>query len=280
MNPKPILYGALILAVGVITWLFFEQNQVKKKLASMSHQIQLLELKSEADDLFIRGNNDEAFSHYQQYDSLANDTLLNLRTAQYRQPATSSSTDQIAELTAKLHRQEQLLREYEVQKENHEANIASGSADDVRLLQNEIAALKHKLAALQNHSEVPATSKGILRFASSKNGSVTYFGDLARGKANGEGFGYWKSGSTYEGMWKDNQRHGKGVFSWADGEKYEGEYQNDQRHGYGIYTAKAGRYEGQWLNDMRHGEGYLYETNGKLKTHGIWQKDKLVKTLK
>jgi hypothetical protein len=150
----------------------------------------------------------------------------------------------------------------------------------VQLLRNEITALRQKLEGLQRQAENTSPDKGILRFASSKNGSVTYFGDLARGKANGEGIGYWKSGSTYEGTWKDNQRHGKGVFIWADGEKYEGEYHNDQRHGYGIYIAKAGRYEGQWLNDMRHGEGYLYEASGKLKVHGIWEKDKLVKTLK
>lgn len=246
----------------------------------MSHQISLLRLKSEADDWFILGATDEAFARYRLYDSLANDTLMQQRTILHFYQPMSSGADQLAELTAKLQQQQQLLREYEQQQRNLPTSATLDENEEVQLLRNEITALRQKLEGLQRQTENPSPDKGILRLTSSKNGSVTYFGDLTRGKANGEGIGYWKSGSTYEGTWKDNQRHGKGVFIWADGEKYEGEYHNDQRHGYGIYIAKAGRYEGQWLNDMRHGEGYLYEASGKLKVHGVWEKDKLVKTLK
>ncbi|MFN3841402.1 MAG: MORN repeat-containing protein [Cyclobacteriaceae bacterium] len=279
MTTKIILTGALAVAVGIAIWIFVKLNRSQKDLEALSHQVRLLQLKSEADNQFILGNLDVAMAHYQEYDSLASDTLMQFRIARHRNPAATSLSEQATEFTAQPQHQQHVLREYPNKKANSEANNAGSATDETRLLQNEIAELKQKLATLQDLQET-ASGKGILRFTSSKNGSVTYFGELAKGKANGEGFGYWKSGSSYEGTWKDNLRHGKGVFTWADGEKYEGEYLNDQRHGFGIYTAKAGRYEGQWLNDMRHGEGYLYEANGKLKVHGIWNNDKLIKTVK
>lgn len=123
-------------------------------------------------------------------------------------------------------------------------------------------------------------ARGILRFHSAKKGEdVIYLGEIENGKAHGHGVGVWRSGSVYEGQWYNGTRHGKGEFTWPDGERYVGDHVADMRTGLGTYHWKNGqRWEGHWLNDMRHGEGTLYETDGRLRVKGTWNKDKLVRS--
>jgi hypothetical protein len=120
-----------------------------------------------------------------------------------------------------------------------------------------------------------------LRFVSIGKGvEVYYLGETAEGQANGQGIGIWKSGSRYEGSWRNNQRHGEGTYVWADGESYSGAYVEDRRHGFGTYTTKTGaQYLGMWVNDQREGAGKLIDKSGKLRLQGIWKADKLIKTL-
>jgi hypothetical protein len=263
------------------SWFIYQHHQISRELAVLNADLSLMETRTKADELFMAGDHDAAFSLYRQIDSLTTDSLEKKRVKQRFFQQTSSEADQLATLSQKLERTTALLGQYQARESADENNDGDHKTNyREQELEAEARSLKEKLLAAQKEIEAVRNSQGIIRFSSTKNGSVTYFGKLRNGKADGTGFGYWTSGSSYDGQWRDNLRHGKGQFLWVDGEKYEGEYKYDQRNGYGVYTAKAGKYEGQWLNDMRHGEGKLYEPNGKLKVHGVWEKDKLVTTIK
>ncbi len=266
----------LLLFAG---WQFNKLRKLSLEVESLNAESFINNLKSTADDLFISGRTEEALEMYRKYDSLTLDSMEITRYSQARAMSNSQDSIRLAKLQAQLDRTSSLLRTYE-NIDSPTAEIVIVEAETDKRLELQIQILEQSLMASNKEIEKLKTGKGVIQFSSSKNGSVTYLGDLLNGKANGKGYGLWKSGSAYDGNWKDNMRHGEGVFIWADGEKYEGEYQNDQRHGYGVYVAKAGRYEGQWKEDMRHGEGKLYEANGKFKLQGIWEKDKLVTTVK
>jgi hypothetical protein len=120
-----------------------------------------------------------------------------------------------------------------------------------------------------------------LNLISSKGKQFEYLGDIENQKANGYGIGIYESGSIYKGYWKDNQRHGKGIFTWKDGERYDGHYAADLRHGEGTYIWKNGeKYTGEWKEDQRHGKGTIFKKNGKIKNSGVWEADKLIKSVK
>lgn len=266
--------------LALVVWQFDKSGKLSERVRLLQSDINTIELKNRADELFIEGRTEEALELYRHYDSLSRDSLEIVRYSQQNRTRSSFQDSlKLVRLQFQLEKTTAVLREYE-KMDSPSSEIILIESENDESLELQIQLLEQSLTAAQKEIEEIKTGKGVIQFSSSKNGSVTYLGDLRNGKANGQGYGYWKSGSTYEGNWKDNMRHGEGVFVWADGEKYEGEYQNDQRHGYGVYMAKAGRYDGQWLEDMRHGEGKLYEANGKFKLQGIWDKDKLVTTLK
>jgi hypothetical protein len=279
-SPKQLAYATFattLVALGVL--LYYEKSTFTRKLSETESKLEKLALRTEADNNFIAGNYDEAMMLYSRLDSLTGDSLRQMRSRQIPEGDSAGISGQLRQLTAKLRQTMALLEQYRQSGPKTPKDTATIHAPPPLTDNQALAELQEKLAAAQQEIH-RLKNKGVIRFTSSKNGKVTYFGDLENNMANGEGFGYWITGSTYEGTWKNNKRHGKGVFVWADGEKYEGDYQEDQRHGYGIYTSKSGRYEGYWAHDMRHGEGRLYEPNGKLKVHGIWEKDKLIKTIK
>jgi len=283
MQVSPKILGTISALLLVTTgWLLYANNQIKGELKKQQLSYNYLSSKAEADELFMRGDYEEALIRYSVIDSLYNDSLVNKRAALTVTTDESSMAEQVFSLQRQLERATNILNTYENQEKG--SDLTNPELEELRnnetKLLNEIFALNEKLNQVQNENKNNTEKKGVVKFTGSRNGTITYFGTLLNGNANGDGFGYWSTGSSYEGNWKDNMRHGKGTFLWADGEKYTGDYVNDQREGYGIYIAKAGRYEGYWQNDMRHGEGKLYEPNGKLKVHGVWEKDKLIKTIK
>lgn len=272
--------GIIVVAAISVGWYYSNYQQHKTELSSLLSTIKILELKSSADESFIMGEHEDAFYFYRQLDSLTGDSLASRRSTVVNSNSSSSDSNKILTLSRKLEQTTALLKKYQEREiiVNNKPN--ESEIDTEEEFKQEILSLRQKLLTAQKEIESLKSNHGVIRFTSTKNGSVTYIGDLRNGKADGTGFGLWSTGSSYEGSWQNNLRHGKGVFQWADGEKYDGDYANDQRHGFGVYTAKAGKYEGQWLNDMRHGEGRVFEANGKLKVHGVWEKDKLIKTIK
>ncbi|MCS6973830.1 MAG: hypothetical protein NZM13_05035 [Cyclobacteriaceae bacterium] len=279
-SPKQLTYLVFITAVvALAALLYFEKSLLLKNLSRLEADLDKLRLKNQADSFFIAGHYHEALTLYNQLDSLTGDSLHRIRQGQIPGNDSTAIHQQLIEVTARLKQTWTLLDQIR-------KNQSASTPDTVVLTthdaqqEEEITLLREKLTNAQKEINRLKNNRGVIRFTTARNGKVTYFGDLENNMANGIGFGYWTSGSTYEGEWKNNKRHGKGVFQWADGEKYDGQYRDDLRHGYGVYTSKSGRYEGFWENDMRHGEGKLYEPNGKLKVHGVWNNDKLVKTIK
>lgn len=119
------------------------------------------------------------------------------------------------------------------------------------------------------------------------NGDV-FDGTLVRGKAEGRGAMSWrKTGSRYEGDWRNDLQNGRGTMVFGDGTRYEGDfvdghltgrgrydyvgigehYEGDvadgKPHGRGTYTWKSGdRYEGEWRDGRKHGQGRYAWTDG------------------
>jgi len=271
-----VLILSSIVAAG---WFYLSNQRLQKELDTFQATTQWLNMKNLADEFFIQGDHQQALRLYQKLDSINNDSLEAKR-MNVLPNVSSTDSNKLEVLSRKLQLTTALLQEYKERDKIISTEIVDQGIDTEEEFKQEILSLNQKLLAAQKEIEGLKTNRGVIRFTSTKNSTVTYIGDLRNGKANGNGFGLWNTGSSYEGSWQNNLRHGEGVFLWADGEKYEGDYANDQRQGFGVYIAKAGKYEGQWLNDMRHGEGRLFEANGKLKVHGIWDKDKLIKTLK
>jgi hypothetical protein len=119
------------------------------------------------------------------------------------------------------------------------------------------------------------------------NGDV-FNGTLVRGKAEGRGTMSWRrTGSRYEGDWRNDLQNGRGLMVFGDGtryegdfvdghltgrgrydyvaigEHYEGEVADGRPHGRGTYTWKSGdRYEGDWRQGRKHGQGRYSWTDG------------------
>lgn len=124
-------------------------------------------------------------------------------------------------------------------------------------------------------------TRGLIRFATTNRATITYVGALRDGQAHGYGYGVWSTGSAYEGEWRENQRHGPGRHRYPDGARYEGIYARDLREGLGTYHYPNGqRWEGPWVDNLRHGEGILYEANGEVRVRGVWERDRLVRTIR
>lgn len=286
MRYKEGLYWVVIgAALGVAFYLYWQNRRVQTSLQQLNTEKALADLRINADECFITGQIDSAFTLYKRIDTLTGDSLVHRRMRQLAlAPDTSAYHETINRLNMQLHFMNSSLlacrRHYTALSE-----AMQNMRRDTVLIPSpacaEVPSLHAKIDSLQLLVE-SAQKRGFLEFYSSKNAqSIAYFGEIVDSMANGYGVGYWRStGSIYTGYWKANKRHGRGIFEWADGERYEGEYYEDKRHGYGVYISKAGRYEGYWEDDMRHGEGKLYEVNGKLRVHGIWEKDKLQKVLK
>ncbi len=272
-NNKPFLWAIVFLSIAGTIYLYFQNNKLNEKIASLNkaifsneHTSQHDEKFAQLDSLFLTGNYKKATA------------LIN--TMQLDHNLTSNSEFIIRQ---KLLDEILLLKKHKKSPQKYTTNYLANndntsplekSTDSLRTALKtssiEIKQLKNKLKknaiAPQQH----------LDFKTSKGTPLYYIGDIKRGKANGQGVAVLESGSRYEGEWKNNMRHGKGHFFWNDGQHYKGDYLNDKRDGYGIYYWENGdRYEGQWQDDKRNGKGKFYNSKGKLKTTGIWENDKL-----
>lgn len=104
----------------------------------------------------------------------------------------------------------------------------------------------------------------------------TYDGLWADNQIKGLGTYRWKDGRQYNGEWEDNNMEGMGIYTWPDGRVYEGEYLNDKKHGYGIYTwADKRRYQGNWHMGKQHGVGVYRDQQGEEKC-GLWEDGKRI----
>ncbi len=280
-----------ILSAGLFACLFValqSRNAWRHKATGYEQRNEMLMKRVMAEASLLKGDHAVALKAFEELAAHTGDsTLLEQRRAYITAMLAGGNDDQAtvhARSDAQLKRSEQLIARYQAM----EQDLLKGR----ELLKREERQLQElygshlddqarELDRLRAEQEA-RSSKGVLRFPSGKKAEeVVYFGEVKDGKARGQGIGMWRSGSIYEGQWANNMRHGRGEFNWPDGERYQGQYVDDRRNGQGIYHWKNGqRWEGQWLDDMRHGPGTLYEANGKVRVKGVWEKDKLVETIK
>jgi hypothetical protein len=285
-----ISVGIFTLIVAVTSLLlfvsinYFVQNQKLKKTIKIaqsekSGQLEtliLLENRAKADELFIEGRFDSAMALYKELN--ADESLIKKRKETINEIEKSEGfkhhlEDETLKLQTEFNKEQALHRNQADSIKN--LYLRSETAKDSLL--KELSIVYSLLASKQKELEkVPRYEK--LTFYSANRTKVTYFGESSNGKANGYGFGYYSSGSLYEGTWKDNMRNGKGTYQWIDGDKYEGDYVSDNRSGTGTYYWKNGeKYKGKWDNNMRNGYGILYDKDDNVKLKGTWKDDLLVK---
>jgi len=228
------------------------------------------ELKSQADELFIMGNYDDALLIYNELQSPDAQEIIKHRTE-----LAAAIMDDNSGSSESIQHREQQIRSLKLEIEllqNEFYNSMLIKSDSIENLTEKLVSVTTMLNKVK--LEFENSRKESFSFKTSKGYKVRYLGEVKNGKAHGNGVGLWNSGSFYEGEWNSNMRHGKGTFEWADGEKYEGNYMNDQRSGFGKYYWKNGeRYEGEWLNDQRNGQGTIYDKKGNVKVAGVWKND-------
>lgn len=285
-NSIPWIISAVLFACLFVA--LQSRQSWKQRSSGQEERNELLMMRIMADASLLKGDHKEALQAFEELAATTGDsTLLEQRRAYISAMLASGDDDQAtmnARLDAQLKRSEQLIaryqgREQDLRKGRERLKIEERQLQE--LYGSHIDQQARELDRLQAELEARST-KDVLRFPSAKKAEeVIYLGEVRNGKAQGTGFGMWRSGSTYQGHWVNNLRHGQGEFNWPDGERYQGQYVDDRRTGRGVYFWKNGqRWEGEWLDDMRHGPGTLYEANGKVRVKGVWEKDKLVETIK
>ncbi len=167
----------------------------------------------------------------------------------------------------------------EARKSNQvQADIIDMIQNQALILDSQYQSETKKTADLLAEIEFLKKRHQVLQFLNNAGKKVSYFGEVASGKADGYGIGIFEGKSTYQGEWKNNLRHGKGIYIWANGDSYEGEYKEDKRNGKGTYQFESGeKYVGDWNNDLREGRGALYAADGSLIVDGPWLNDRYKK---
>tara|TARA_B100000242_G_scaffold275552_1_gene230710 strand:+ start:275 stop:958 length:684 start_codon:yes stop_codon:yes gene_type:complete len=96
------------------------------------------------------------------------------------------------------------------------------------------------------------------------------------GNKQGEFIYIWKSGTTYEGYFKDDEKHGYGKLTSSDGSIFEGNFKDDVKHGYGKMTwADDATYEGNYKDNVKHGYGKMTWADGAT-YEGNWYQGEMV----
>ncbi len=270
--------GSILLSKN--TKLKAEITQNNSSLRESSDELELLRIKTNADELFFSGKIEEAIEFYDYLDSLRGDTIsistLRLNWINNLDSLQSNLIKSSLELKKQyvLCQNEFELAKEELQSTENELNTYQSKITSLeRKLANQYDSLARKFAKEKEEIQ-KKTGNDTLSFVSSKNYHIRYYGQTSGGKASGIGSGIWSTGGYYFGNWKNNMRNGKGIYYWKDGERYEGEYVNDIRQGIGKYFWNNGeKYEGSWKSDQRNGFGTLYDAMGKVKYKGEWVND-------
>ncbi len=251
-----------------------QTEMVNTQYREAIEQIRLLQLKNDADEMFLAGDFERALESYQ--DLNADDSLF-LSRHQFKNHIDSLKI----QIQLLLQRQRQLNQRATESVLKAELLLVQNKADS---LQGELASVEapvdkqfiidsvaQALAVRQELPEAPMIDTLIIR---TSDGTILYFGHIREGKAYGGGSGLWSDGGYYTGEWIENKRHGEGLFLWPSGDSYKGEYKNDIRCGSGTYIwANGDYYSGEWDNNLRQGQGVLYDKSGNIRYSGHWVDD-------
>lgn len=107
-----------------------------------------------------------------------------------------------------------------------------------------------------------------------------YKGTFLNWRINGQGTKTDKDGNQWVGKFNYGELSGKGTYTGKDGEIYDGEFNYGQYAGKGKLTEKNGDiYEGEFRYGQKDGKGvitYKNPINGRAKTQGRWDNDRMV----
>lgn len=112
-----------------------------------------------------------------------------------------------------------------------------------------------------------------------KSGYTAYYGEVEKGKANGTGILYTKTGEIrYDGAFENSEYQGTGSL-YEDGcLRYQGEFAHNVYQGEGrLYRTNGSmEYEGNFKEGEKSGEGKLYDSSNNLIYTGSFQTDELM----
>ncbi|MGY6562817.1 MAG: MORN repeat-containing protein [Luteibaculaceae bacterium] len=279
-----VLTVLLVVASGYLFYYYAEKIEKLEDtiennsdlVTSYESQVRAYKLKNIADSLFIRGNFDEAFVYYKQFDELQinSESMEAHRRAVLMDVGNRDSSYRlngerlryrVAALTKKLDSLQN--------KVSFKDSALTFKDKENRRLTNLISAQRDSVNRLARRLQIP--KQDTLTFMASTGNMVRYHGFVDKNKANGTGSGFWSTGGFYYGEWKNNMRHGKGMYIWKEGHRYDGDFYMDKRQGYGVYRWLNGeKYEGQWKDNVREGNGTLFSSDGSIKYTGVWIQDK------
>jgi len=99
-----------------------------------------------------------------------------------------------------------------------------------------------------------------------------YEGETINGIPNGYGYIIFTNGDTFEGEFVDGE-YINGRYIFKSGSVYDGGFKNEILHGSGTYKYKEGDlYIGKFINGLKEGQGSYFWKNGN-KFIGLWKND-------
>lgn len=91
---------------------------------------------------------------------------------------------------------------------------------------------------------IPLKHKGTLTYDHQK---ITYKGEVANNRMNGQGKLTYENGDTYQGQFKNGVFDGQGTYTAAKGWSYSGEFKKGQADGQGVLKTKDNKtYKGEF----------------------------------
>lgn len=91
---------------------------------------------------------------------------------------------------------------------------------------------------------IPLKHKGTLTY---DNGQITYHGEVANNRMNGQGKLTYANGDTYQGQFKNGTFDGQGTYKAAKGWSYTGDFKKGQADGQGVLKTVSGKtYKGEF----------------------------------
>jgi len=86
-----------------------------------------------------------------------------------------------------------------------------------------------------------------------------YKGEMNHGVREGHGTLYWKDGSYYSGVWREDKKEGEGTLFYSNGDIYTGHWTAEKKDGEGKYMySKGGEYAGNFFGGQKNGPGRNY----------------------
>lgn len=286
MKKQNIIGFLAVLALVLVGWSAYQTiesglykkhlRSAEQEVANLQNNLQISKLERLALMAYIQGNADSVAVYCSQLQALEGVENGVCEALQALSEAAGAESQNWAVERVQLQQQ---INQLELQQNANRSEMLE--RDSIALhLQAKIAGLQNKNYLLNEsmgelYANLNNQKSDTLTFVVSTGNRIRYMGQIAKGRANGTGSGFWPTGGYYHGEWRDNQRHGKGLYIWKEGDRYLGQFKSDLRAGTGTYFWTNGeRYEGEWKNNQRSGTGTLYAADGSVKFSGKWVDDK------